>query len=98
MEHPEGTVTLKDDDQGNLVLSIPSKGLFREMASYPLGKGKLNSIKKLHKNLKENGVELFVNVEDKNVLKLGQDDSPYINYLYLAGNYISGLGGKKDKP
>ena len=98
MEHKDGTVTLKDNGEGRLVLDIPSKGLFNEMVNYQYGKGKFSSVKELDETFREHGVKLEVNVDGKHVLGLGQEKQPYINYLYLAGNYITNLTGKKDKP
>ncbi|MGB3181057.1 MAG: hypothetical protein WBB45_06685 [Cyclobacteriaceae bacterium] len=98
MEHKDGTVTLKNNGEGQLVLDIPSKGLFNEMTSYPYGKGKFSSIKDLHESFRERGVELVVNVDDKHVLRLGREKEPYINYLYLAGNFFTKFTGSKDKP
>ncbi|MFA0961796.1 hypothetical protein AB9P05_08305 [Roseivirga sp. BDSF3-8] len=95
--HGDETVTLSNDEKGNLILNIPSQKTFREITTYNFpqsDEGWLSSLKQWNTSLYESGVILSVQVETNRVLTLGQDESPYINYLSLAGDYLKNLFGR----
>ncbi len=90
IQHPSGDVTVKNDDEGNVVVHFPNRQSFISLLKDGMSlKAGNKSLRQANTVLYEQQQPVIVQVEDADWIVLGRSQKPEIKYAKVAVPYLS---------